>query len=59
MQSMMHLPFPKLKDEETIAAQNNFLINIGTRNKKLTKKQTKNLNKFAKRITTSTKAEQN
>ena len=58
MQSVMLPNFPRLKGEEAIMALNNFLEELGKRDKKLTKKQIKTLKKFAKGLISSIKAEQ-
>ena len=50
--------FPRLKGEEAIVALNNFIKELETRDKKLTKKQTKTLKLLAKGIISSIKAEQ-
>jgi hypothetical protein len=51
-------PSPQLKGEEAIAAFNSFMKELGRRDKKLTKKQTKTLKKFVKGLISSIKAEQ-
>ncbi len=59
MQSIILPNFPRLKGEEAITALNNFIKELEEkRNKKLTKKQTKTLKKFAKGIISSIEAEQ-
>jgi phosphatidylinositol kinase/protein kinase (PI-3 family) len=58
MQSIMLPSFPQLKGEEAIAAVNSFIRELGKRDKKLTKKQAKTLNQFAKGIISSIKGEQ-
>ena len=51
--------FPRLKGEEAITALNNFINELEEkRDKKLTKKQTNTLKKFAKGIISSINAEQ-
>ena len=52
-------PSPQLKGEEAIAALNRFMKELGRRDKKLIKKQTKTLKKFAKGLISSSKAGQN
>ena len=58
MQSITLQKLPQLKDKEAIAALNNFIKKLDTRDKKLTKKQTKTLEKLAKGIIASIKRKQ-
>jgi hypothetical protein len=59
MQSKKLQPYAQLRGEEAIAALNSYIKVHGTRNKKLTKKQVKTLEKIAKGLISSIKEEQN
>ena len=56
MQSTTHPKFPRLKGEEAIMTLKNFIKELETEDKELTKKQTKTLKKLAKGIITSIEA---